>query len=600
MLRITLAILFICIFSNLNSQDYKDIQVYNKDDNQAFDLLDHSLDGKKYFFSGENHIYQKSNYLIQYKLTEYLHRKVGLNKILLEFGPGTGWLINQFILTGDSLYFTELKKFFSIENLSLYIDLHELNKNYPENQISCHGIDLERFPQISISSLILMLPQKAPQSDSLNVSVETLRAIYSVAAEYSYQDFYASSGFQPSEIEISTSFNLWLSEYAHLKKEYEIYLGVNFKEFNRTIEGLKAGKVWSHLKNKKALQETIYREQYMYNTLKYLDKEYPNSKFYGQFGVCHIRTDNASSHCYSYAMKSLIYKINENDFKDELMILPIFYVRNVFLKDKKYLESSLNNFWGMDESVFLMKVPQDVQISNEFKSESKFIFVNNLKLTKDQITTDPYRTEREKKKIPTLRFSSEVEMGISYFKYNELNSFMNLKGLSGFKNPTVTVGGSFSVFSPYGFYYGMQFAIGLSQSAETDSVSVKLSNYNVLVNIGTSILNTSWFSFNPTIGIGGGNFSLKETRTIPDPNSMNLFSENNQNYTIYKNPNFLIDLKTEFKFNVNIFSFSIKGGYLFDVTNKHWRSTDILPNSPKTAMMGWHVKAGLGINLKVY
>ncbi|MCB0478935.1 MAG: hypothetical protein KDC84_12260 [Crocinitomicaceae bacterium] len=590
-----------CVYSNfLLSQEHKDILINDKENNTGFELLSGSIANKKYFFTGENHIYQKSNYLIQYKLTEYLHKNAGLNRILLEFGAGTGWLIDQYITTGESEYFEELKKYFSAENLALYEDLFELNKKNPGYPIHCHGIDLERFPQISIAALYFMLPEEAPKNDSLSISVETLRAIYSVADDYTNSDFYSANPGIIGEVEIYQTFELWLSDYPRLKEDYREYLGEDFDSFDKTIEGLIAGKKWYKLKDQRTLQETIFREQFMFTALKNLDTQFPDSKFYGQFGRCHIRTDNSSAQCYSYAMKSLIYKINESDKSDQLMIIPIFYVRNLFLKDKKFIENIIDDFWGTDEAVYLVKVPKDVKISNEFKDKTDFILINNLKLTKDQFAKDPYRTENQKKKIPSLRFSSEVEMGISFFNFTDLNSSLSAKGLPGFKSQIPTIGGIFSVFSPYGFYYGMEFAIGLSQRVNNDSTTLKLNSYNIIVNIGTSLLNTSWFSFNPSIGIGGGNFSLKEQKIISDPNSANLFSENYTNYTIYKNPSLLLDFKGELKFNIKIFSISFRGGYLLDVTNKRWKNPELLTNSPKTAMMGWHVRAGLGINLKVY
>lgn len=584
----------------LFSQERKDILVNDKENNSAFELIDSDLNSKKFFFTGENHIYQKSNYLIQFKLTKYLHEKTGLNKIILEFGHGTGWLINQYIQTGDSIYFEELKKFFSTENLALYDDLHQLNHKLPNNKISCHGIDLERFPQISIGALNFMLPDSTSENDSLNVSIETLRAIYSVADDYSSADFYTSDNYPIAEVEIHKSFELWLNDYENLRKLYRKYLGNNFEDFDATINGIKAGKVWYNLKNQRTLQETIFREQFMYSALRGLDQKYPEAKFYGQFGRCHIRTDNSSAQCYSYAMKSMIYKISEAKGGSNLMIIPIFYVRNVFLKDKKFIEKNIDNFWGLNEAVYLVKVPEDVAISNEFNGQTNFIFINNLRLTKDQMPNDPYRSENQKKKIPSLRFSAEVEMGMTFFNFTELNDHLSNQGLGSFRNNVPTIGGIFSVYSPYGIYYGMEFGIGVNQRLSSDSVFVKMTNYRILFNIGTSLLNTSWFSFNPSIGIGGGNFSLKEERIIPDPNSQNLFSENNTNYTINKNPAFLLDIKGEFKFNIKLFSISLRGGYLFDVTNKRWKNPSILVNSPKTSMMGWHVLAGLGINLKVY
>ncbi len=600
MFRIVAFIGFLSFWSLLISQEHKDILINDKDENSAFDILGSKLDSKRYFFTGENHIYQKSNYLIQFKFAKYLHRKVGMNKILLEFGSGTGWLINKYIQTGDSLYFEELKKFFSTENLSLYDDLYHFNKEHQDNQITCHGIDLERFPQISIAALNFMLPDKYPDNDSLSVSIETLRAIYSVADEYSNSDFYSDDPYRMSEIEIFQSFDLWIRDYERLKNRYKKYLGDEFEEFNGVVDGLKAGKVWYNLRDQRTLQETIFREQYMYAALQSLEKEFPDSKFYGQFGRCHIRTDNSSAQCYSYAMKSMICKIGEAKGPDKVMIIPIFYVRNLFLKDKKFVEKNMENFWGLDEAVYIVKLEEKIKISNEFNEKTGFILVNSLRLTKDQIPKDPYRSESQKKKIPSLRFSAEVDMGVSFFNLSELNTFINNQGMSSFNSSIPTIGGIFSVFSPYGIYYGMEFGIGLSQRVNNDSVALKLTNYRILVNIGTSILNTSWFSFNPSIGIGGGNFSLKEQRIIPDPNSQNLFSENNTNYTIHKNPSFLIDIKGELKFNIKIFSLSLRGGYLFDVTNKRWRNPNILSNSPKTAMMGWHAQAGLGINLKVY
>lgn len=598
--RFFLLTYFLLVFLSLNGQKFRNIQINNKEDNSGFEILNGSVAQKKYFFTGENHIYQKSNYLIQYKVTEYLHKKIGLNKILLEFGAGTSWLINQYVITGEQDYFDELKKYFSAENLALYEDLYKLNKANPDSLVTCHGIDLERFPQISLAALYFMLPEESPKDDSLSISVETLRAMYSVADEYTNFDFYTENSNLMSDIEIYQSFELWLKDYENLKKAYQSYLKENYEAFNEAVEGLKAGKKWFQLKDQRTLQETIFREQYMYSTLKKLDEKFPHGKFFGQFGRCHIRTDNSSAQCYSYAMKSLIYRINESDQSDKLMIIPIFYVRNVFLKDKKFIESNIDNFWGNEENVYLVQVPKDIRISNEFKDKTEFILINNLKLTKDQFAKDPYRKENQKKKIPSLRFSSEVEMGISFFNFSNLNSYLSSNGLQTFKQEIPTIGGIFSVFSPYGFYYGMEFSIGFSQRVNTDSVGLKLNAYNVMANIGISLLNTPWFSFNPSIGIGGGNFSLKEERIIPAPNSGNLFSEQNKNYTIYKNPSFLLDFKGEIKFNIKIFSISFRGGYLLDLTNKRWKNPGILPDSPKTAMAGWHIKGGLGINLKVY
>lgn len=600
MLRIWLAITCIICFSILYSQEYRDLEIEDSENEQVFDFFGNSVLDKKYFFTGENHIYQKSNYLIQYKLTKYLQGKIGLDHILLEFGPGTGWLINKYITTGDSVYFAELKKFFSTENLALYEGLADLNKGNPDKKIICHGIDLERFPQISISALHFLIPEKDPINDSLSMSVETLRALYSIGQNYAATDFYTEELYTVSDVEIYESFNLWLEDYKILREEYKKYLGSNFNDFDYIIEGLNAGKAWYNLQDQRTLQETIFREQYMYKSLKSLDKKYPEGKFYGQFGRCHIRTGNSGAQCYSYAMKSLIYKIKESERSDKLMIIPIFYVRNVFLKEKKFIENIYENFWGQEEAVYLAKVPEKEVVSEEFKDQTEFIIINNLKLTKDQIPKDPYRSENEKKKIPSLRFSTEVEIGMNYYNFDELNNMLETQGLGKFKSSIVSIGGIFSVFSPYGFYYGMQFGIGISQRVSNDSVALKLNSYNVMFNIGTSLLNTSWFSFNPIIGLGGGNFSLKEERIIPDPNSANLFSENNTNYTIYKNPSFLIDIKGEVKFNIKFFSLSFRGGYLFDVTNKRWKNPGILENSPKTAMMGWHFRGGLGINLKVY
>lgn len=601
MLKFKISLLFIGIFSLLNAQEYRDIEIHEPFELSSLSALDSTLPDKKYFFVGENHIYQKSNYLIQSKLVKYLHQKAGLNKIILEFGPGTGWLINKFITTGDTTTFNELKKYFSTENLSLYVDLYQYNKENPSSKLTCHGIDLERFPRISIAALYHLIPKKQViENDSISISIESLKAIYSISEEYTSTDYYINSNFSLSEIGIYNTFKIWLENYESLKVEYQKYLGENYEVFNTIVQGLISGKNWFQLKDQKALQETVFREQFMYNSFKQLEKEYPQGKFYGQFGRCHIRTENSKAHCYSYAMKSLVYRIKEQSRAQNIMVIPIFYVRNVFLKEKKYIENSITNFWGLKEAVFLVKVPPQTNLSEEFISEIEFAFINNLKLSKDQLPADPYRKEREKKKIPSLRFSAEVDMGISHYNFGDLNSYLAQRNIAGFKNHVISVGGIASVYSPYGFYYGLQFQIGLTQRTNTDSVSLKLNSYNILVNIGTSLLNTKWFSFNPSIGIGGGNFKLSETRIIPDQNSMNLLSENNQNYTVYKNPSFLIDIKGEIKFNIKMFSISFRGGYLFDVTNKHWKNPNILPNSPNTAMMGWHIKGGLGINLKVY
>ena len=114
MKRILCILIFVLGFQTFYSQtDYHLVDIENDsvfDDMKLLDTIDGSY---RLYFSGENHTYQTSNLKLELKLLKYFHQNHGVNTLLLEFGNVTGWLVNEYIVTGEEKLEKALKINFS-------------------------------------------------------------------------------------------------------------------------------------------------------------------------------------------------------------------------------------------------------------------------------------------------------------------------------------------------------------------------------------------------------------------------------------------------------------------------------------------------------
>src|SRR5690606_35468034 len=171
-------ILFSFLIINAFAQNkVVDLDIEKNDDFSSFQILDSAAKDKMVFFTGENHNFRTSNYKLQLKMLKYLYKNFGVNHLFLEFGISRGWLVNNYVQTGDSSLYTILKKYSYDEYTMLYKELMLFNKTLPaDKKIMIHGIDIERSYSTPIKVLSMLLPdRKAPKSIELNI--EALKSL---------------------------------------------------------------------------------------------------------------------------------------------------------------------------------------------------------------------------------------------------------------------------------------------------------------------------------------------------------------------------------------------------------------------------------------
>ena len=141
-------------------------------------LLD-TIDGSyRLYFSGENHTYQTSNLKLELKLLKYFHQNHGVNTLLLEFGNVTGWLVNEYIVTGEEKLEKALKINFSKNFVNYFKEIKKYNDSLPKaDRIKVVGIDVQRSVQIGFEMMNYLLPPDSilPE-DSISQQIELIRS----------------------------------------------------------------------------------------------------------------------------------------------------------------------------------------------------------------------------------------------------------------------------------------------------------------------------------------------------------------------------------------------------------------------------------------
>ncbi|MEX1003346.1 MAG: hypothetical protein WDZ35_14600 [Crocinitomicaceae bacterium] len=595
MKKFRLFLLLVGVSVNLSAQDnYSVIDVEDTETFSEFDLLGDTLDHYTVYFTGENHNYPSFNTKLEYKLLRYLHQSQGVRHFIFEQGPAVGYLINEAILYENEENMNFLKDVFYDPFYYLIKKLQRMNDSLSmEDKVKVHGIDVERFPYFSIYALnqIVDTLDRSVFGGEVFEQIEGLNT--SPFKNGQAADFYGEetdNRFGFGEISAwGTLSSIIISSY-EFRDSLAPVLGENEAIYYAIIASLEKGKIWYQTEKEGDLKSPIIRERFMRKEFERIYRLYPDSKFYGQFGRCHLHKDKSARKCYDYYMNSVANRINEIDssLNNKVMVIPIFYSKGKQKLDKDIIENlNFEEKFFEDDKVFLIDLSYkkgDHPIVG-FYNELPFMILSNMEVDPSEQYDFSWNTTIQE-------YHLGAYYGYHYFnKIRTLNTALQNLGANNFTTKWVAYDFAFDVFkvddagSKFDFTYYPRISNG--DNFEIRGWRFGVGSYYAFGN--------KWLIAAPGLQYGYGQFYLTEftDNTIP-----NLIQVNEQNASVYKNDIFYLEPNLELRLTLPFLSFNFKTGYSFDVSGKRWRLDGKQNNFTKTSFSAPYIQAGVSLNYK--
>ncbi|MEI7594173.1 MAG: erythromycin esterase family protein [Bacteroidota bacterium] len=589
------------VFAQNDTTLVSKINLENNDDYSGFNILNSSVKGYKVFFTGENHLFQKSNVELELKMLKYLYKNAGVRYLFLEFGYSRGWLIDKYIQTGDSNLFQILDNYSFKTFSNFYKRLYEFNSKLDSSEkIHVIGIDCERFLGTPTKVLTLLLPKNNPPKE-IELSVESLKGIAMFNDDYyknksekaDKHDFYKKNDYSNKNTLI-----LILEDYNKNKSIYEKYIGPeNFSVFNETMISIESYMKWTEYNDKNATHQYVYREQYMYNEFIKALKIYDKGNFFAQFGRCHVSTVNQQEACNWFDYNSIATRLNTSEdtiIKNKVFTIGVFYPKEEKLEGKDSINFNRIFSKANESGYTLIKINNDT-IFNTIREKYKFLIINQNKSEKEMdenISDEDDENEDSEAESETL-FHFNAFGGQQYFKLKNFNNFLN-----SYQIPSLN-----STIQYYGF--GITFCVKKAAvvdlnynvfKTQTSTISgdstSEFSGLNYFYGIGYDLINKNFAHFIPSIGFGYG-----QLKYVLKGNQNTLFGDNI--ISSYINPAFLLSLSLDARINIKFISIGCKASYIQDCSDQKWRSdNEIVKYSPKTQLSGFQIAGVVSILIK--
>ena len=299
----------------------------------GMDLILSHVGNARLVFTGENHSYSKFNSMLEYVMMRNLYEQKGFNRFLIELSPARAHYMNRYICDGDTMALAVLRSMTGYRYMDMFRAMRGWMKDIPaEKQIRIVGIDVERFTDLPMLRLHELLP-KTGIPDELKSFVESLHQMGAMALDKGQVEYRTESLPHLQGLEGDDDYECTLSElvtrYADsLDGAMRTWLGSEYAGYAEAMGWLKQYERWEELDD--MAQQYAWREEHMYQTLKGALSAEPESKFFGQFGRCHIGLTPQQQDCGWFEYHSVVNRISERYFKSDSMVLSI----GVFYRDE--------------------------------------------------------------------------------------------------------------------------------------------------------------------------------------------------------------------------------------------------------------------------
>jgi len=594
-------LLFALITFNLSivlSQDrYSVIDINETQDFSEFDKLFSTTELEKYkvFFTGENHQFGAVNSMLEYKILAYLNKTQNVNHFLFEQGPAIGYVMTGIVMDNNTRYKSFLKDKYSPHFYELIMDIKRLNTKIDSaSRIKVHGIDVERFPAFSIFALNDIV-------DSLSIDNETGLIYESIQALVSSEfldatpdEIYNKGGegvnLTGDKVDAWKTFETIISESEKHADLLRVELGDKYEIYSQIIESVSKGQEWFISEREGSLAAPVIRERYMYRQFTKVYSEYPNSKFYGQFGRCHLHADKKAKRCYSHDLKSIANRINtssDSTLFGTVLAIPVYYKNGQSFDERTIKSLKLDSRFEEDDKVYLI----DLDYLNGdnpligFGGELPYAILNTYEKSNNLKNYDFG--------LKLTEYHLGVYYGRSFFNNLEkLNFELEKIGVPGFTNKfeTYTFVFDYIVMNETGVHLGFNYIPAVSNN---DRFILK--GYSFIYG-GNYPFGNEFFMTAIGVNMSYGNMTLLEQGK--DGALPNLIQQSGNNLTVYTNDIFTLDPNLDFRITLPVISINARIGYSFDLSGKYWKLDGKMKDFTQTSFSAPYIQVGLSLNLK--
>lgn len=563
---------------------------------KEFEVFGDTLDDYSVYFTGENHTYATYNTELQLKLLKYLHQEQNVKHFIFEQSPGLSYIINKIVLDDKTTHLHYLRDMFFDPFYEMVKDLRKYNDTLPqENKIQVHGIDIERFPSFSMYALNEMV-------DTLDKSIqggEVFEQIKALASS-DYKDAGPAAFYSDPEITVFGfgQVSAWESLESIINGANEnldslvTVLGADSTSFYSIIESLEIGHEWYTTEQNGDVKSPIIRERFMAEEFERVYRQDMESKYYGQFGRCHLHKDQDAGRCYDYYMNSIANRINDihPSLKNQVLVIPIFYggLRD-FDRDVINSLDLEERFTNTNESFII-----DLAYKNGdhsivgFYNRLPFVIICNG--SKDEVDYYSYDWDSNLEE-----FHLGVAYGSTFFnKMSKLNNVLDNEGFGTFNTQMRTYVAHFDYFRPgeSGLSYTYTYYPEISNGDKFDFRGYKIGMGSGYPVGGRFVL--AVFGLN----MAYGQMKLVETQESTAP--PNIIQIDDLNQTVYKNDIFTLDPNLQLRLTLPLISLNAQVGYALDISGKYWKLDGKAKNFTKTSFSAPYFQVGASLNLKTY
>jgi hypothetical protein len=570
----------------------------------GLELLDDTLSQFKVFITGENHTYTESNARLWLKMIKYLHANAGVRNIMFEYGYTYGYLVNEYLQTGDTTLFSSIDQFAYKEYSAVIKELREFNEELPDSaKLYFAAIDIDRGIYPVAKMLAHMLPaDSVPVPDSIYLHVASLKSLM----EYNdfkldEQDDETSSYLRGRGFTFKTGATLDLvqNNFLKYKELYQEYLGDGYAAFeNIIINKFNDRKQWEEYESAGAIQEYIYRENYMHQNFLKEQAAHPGNWF-GQFGRCHTtKAEQTSNSCEWFKFNSLADRIKNTkggEFKDAVMTIAIVYDSDRNFGPDRSGEYALFNPYFEDmpvNRIALVDLSKDTALNKSFGTDFDYLFVNSFT---QYGSSYEYLNDWESESDIRIKILGGYTQTL--LNLNDLSQrFINESSSQGFDNLRTSWEFTFMAQderTSTGFTFGSY----LNEKQSVDTTDYTLSGYYVKNFVYIDLLkNAKWLDVMPGVGVAYNKLKMKSEETTSVPNLSNgFFGETKTSFST--NDAFVFDLGFIIDLNIKKLTIGYQSGYILDVSKKHWKSNGkIDETTPETSFTGTYNTVRVGFN----
>lgn len=567
----------------------------------GLELLDTVVGKYSIFITGENHTYTESNARLWLKMIKYLHANAAVRNIMFEYGFSYGYLVNEYLQTGDTALFASIDKFAYDEYSSVIKELKEFNDSLPtDEKLYFTAIDIERglYPIVKLLDRLLP-PQSEDIDDSLYVDVQSIRSLSSYndfQLDEEDSEYKKGNGFT---FKTGASLRLLHQNFLRNEAKFKEYLGSNFDLFKRVIvDNYNARFRWEDYENDNTVQEYIYREDYMHRRFLEEKAQHPGNWF-GQFGRCHTTQEQQSNNsCDWFVFNSLADRIKHTkggEYEDQVLTLTMVYDDDRdFGPDKAYAEELLDTyFYNMPESsLYIIDIRSDSALNSAYGNDFNYLILNTKTERGNAYSyLNDYENDNSEERL-TLAFGYRMQN----FDFSNLNSrfngnyssFSELK--TAFEISVLNHGEKLNTGTFFGVYRPEKLNVGDS--------AYQLNGFYINALFSAELFKkVKWFDLMPGLGLGYS--KLKMGITEPDTTAFlpRAGSLGESKYSEFINDAFTMDASIITDFNFGWLTLGYQAGFIADLSNKLWKSNKThLDFSPKTSFSGFYQTVRLGVN----